>query len=397
MEKKIYLVGGAVRDMLLGEPQSDKDYVAVGYSAEEFAHLRQVGKDFPVFLLQDGSELALARTEKKIGAGYNGFEMHTKNVTLADDLKRRDLTINSIAYDATCQEFIDPFGGAEDLRKKILRHTSEAFVEDPLRVLRIARFRAKYGYEWKIHASTKLLIYSMRNELRSLQKERVYKEIEKVLVLGGTSIFFETLFELGVLDVIFPSLYALTTLKEGSVFHLEASVFEHTMAVLRHLADESPALKLTALYHDIAKPHCYRTYGNGANHEKVELVEPRIEIDMPSKIKKRVLFLIASHIKIAILDEMSANKVASFFESFKKDRTLLVDLLRFYRADNEGRITFEPKESLDEERILRTFEAIASYSPQEWIKTHEKPPSNEAIKQHVHAKNIAFVKELMRS
>lgn len=390
-EKKIYLVGGAVRDMLMGEPVKERDYVAVGYEPKEFVHLKQVGKDFPVFLREDGSELALARVERKTGIGYNGFTVETSNVTLEDDLKRRDLTINSIAFDEELGLYIDPYGGKNDIEKKILRHTSEAFAEDPLRVLRLARFRAKFGRGWKIYPATKVLVYQMRGELCSLQKDRVYREIEKVLALPDSHIFFETLFELGVLDALFPSIYALTTLKEGSIYHLEGSVFIHTMETLKNLQNASPLLKLTAIYHDIAKPHCYRTFGSSQGHENKELVESLMDIQIPAKLKTKILFLIQNHIKIALLKKMKPSKIATFFESFRRDREALLALLAFYDADNKGRITNEPTEELGIEAILDAFDAISSYSPKEWIDSAKTPPSAEAIKGHIHKVNIELV------
>jgi tRNA nucleotidyltransferase (CCA-adding enzyme) len=303
MEKKIYLVGGAVRDQLLELESYDKDYVAIGFEPSEFAHLEQVGKDFPIFLQQDGSELALARRERKTGKGYNGFAIETQKVSLEEDLLRRDLTINAMALDEVTQQIIDPYDGQKDLTKKVLRHTSNAFVEDPLRVLRLARFRAKFGYDWKIHPSTKVLVYTMRDELVYLEANRVWKEVEKVLTGNNSHIFFESLFELGVLEQIFPNVYQLTTLKEGSIYHLEESVFVHTMMILKELENESILLKLTALYHDIAKPYCYRHYGNAAGHEKIELVEPLIDMKIPKKLEQSMLILIKNHIKIALLDE----------------------------------------------------------------------------------------------
>ncbi|MEA2050743.1 MAG: polynucleotide adenylyltransferase [Campylobacterota bacterium] len=393
MKKKIYLVGGAVRDMLMDIPFSDKDYVAVGYKASDFDHLEKIGKDFPVFITKNNEELALARVEKKISKGYNGFETDTSNISLEDDLKRRDLTINSIAYDEQNSIFIDPYKGKDDIDNKILRHTSTAFVEDPIRVLRIARFRATFGYQWKIHHTTKVLIYNMKDELKTLQKDRVYKEIEKVLKLKNSDIFFQTLFELGVLDSIFSSIYSLTTLKEGSLYHMEDSCFIHTMMVLKNLSDCSAVLKLAALYHDIAKPICYRRYGNSSGHDKKEIIESLIDINIPTKLKKRVLFLIQNHIKIYILDEMKATKIASFFESFRKDKSLLEDLITLADADNQGRICEKTKQNLPKKKLLDIFEAISNYSPKKWIDQQNKEISSEAIKQHIHRYNISIVKK----
>jgi tRNA nucleotidyltransferase (CCA-adding enzyme) len=393
MEKKIYLVGGAVRDRLLGIKSQDKDYVGVGFTPEDFSDLELVGKDFPVFLQDDGSELALARLERKTGVGYNGFEASVENVTLEEDLKRRDLTINSIAYDEENDKYIDPYNGQGDIENKILRHTSDAFVEDPLRVLRLARFRARFGYEWQIDESTKQLVKSMKDELKHLQSDRVYKEIEKVMESNNSYIFFETLLELDVLDVLFPSIYTLTTCKENSKYHLEENVFTHTMMVLRELDDESILLKLTALYHDIAKPLTYEKYKNGAGHDRISLVEPLIDIKLPKKLQKRMLFLIQKHIRIMLINEMKPSTVATFFEKFRKDKTLLMDLLIFKEADSNGRITKEPKTSFDEDKVFKTFDAICSYSPKEWIDLQNERPKPDVIVQHIHKQNIGFVKK----
>ncbi|MBL6969859.1 MAG: polynucleotide adenylyltransferase [Campylobacterales bacterium] len=397
--KKIYLVGGAVRDKLLGYETSDKDYVAVGYTQDDFSYLKQVGKDFPVFITEDGDELALARTEKKVSTGYKGFSVDTEDITLRQDLERRDLTINSIAFDEELNIIIDPYGGQKDIEKKILRHTSQAFVEDPIRVLRLARLRARYGYEWKIYRDTKVLVYSMKDELKHLQPDRVYKEVSKVLELDNSHIFFETLFELGVLEDIFPSIYELTTLKEGSKYHLEANVFEHTMQMLKNISNGSPLQKLTAIYHDIAKPICYRTDGDSAGHEQRKLVLPLIDMQLPTKLTKRMLFLIENHIKIYILFTMKASKIATFFESFRKDRQLLIDLIIIANADNQGRIAIDTTENLDEELLLNIFDDIAQYSPKAWIDIQykkSKVPEPEVIKQHIHNYNIGIVKKYLK-
>jgi tRNA nucleotidyltransferase (CCA-adding enzyme) len=392
MDKKIYLVGGAVRDRLLGLEVQDKDYVAVGYEPSDFSHLEQVGKDFPVFLQEDGSELALARLERKTGVGYNGFEAEISNVSLEEDLKRRDLTINSIAYDERADRYIDFYNGKEDLEKKLLRHTSEAFVEDPLRVLRLARFRARFGQEWSIDNSTKELVKSMKQELKYLQSDRVYKEIEKVMEGKNSYIFFETLLELDVLDILFPSIYNLTKCHENSKYHIEDSVFVHTMMVMCELDNQSKLLKLTALYHDIAKPQCYEKYAKGIGHDRISFVEPLIDIKLPKKLQKRMLFLIQKHIKIMLIDKMKPATLATFFEKFKKDKALLEELLIFREADSNGRITEIQKEVLDEKKIFKTFDAICSYSPKEWIESQEQKPSNNSIIQHIHKQNISLVK-----
>ncbi|TLD81239.1 HD domain-containing protein [Helicobacter sp. MIT 11-5569] len=405
--KKIYLVGGAVRDALLGKPTKDKDYVAVGFSEEDFKHLPKVGKNFPVFLQKDGSQIALARREKKIQYGYNGFSTQTQQVSLYEDLKRRDLTLNAIALDETTQTYYDPFNGIKDLENKILRHISDAFCEDPLRVLRIARFRARFGIEWKIHPSTKILIYTMREELHHLEKNRVYQEVKMVLLDKDSYLFFETLFELGVLDVIFPHIYALTTLKEGNLHHLESSVFAHTMEVLKLVESQIVPLnfsknarlilKFAALYHDIAKPYCYRTFGNSSGHDDINLVLPLLDISLPNSIKKPMLILIQNHIKIYLLATMRASKCVAFFESFKRDSLLLSLQILLLFADRNGRTSLKPQhlDSNFKSTLLQTFDALNAYSPKEWIAQNK--PSKNAIKIHVLREKIKIIKQFLRS
>ncbi len=416
--KQICLVGGAVRDKLLCLPIKDRDYVAVGYSEKDFSHLSRAGKSFPVFLRQDGSQIALARREKKVSAGYNGFCVQTKQVSLQEDLKRRDLTINSIALDEAKGEYYDPFNGIQDLKNKILRHTSESFCEDPLRVLRIARFRARFGICWKIHPSTKVLIYQMRKELESLEPNRVYREVESAMQTPNTSLFFETLFELGVLDIIFPHLYALTTLKEGNLHHLEASVFAHTMEVLKiteSLAKTLQAtqqisnkqlliLKFAALYHDIAKPYCYRHFGNSSGHDKQEYILPALDIFIPKSIQKPMLQLIKNHTKIYKLDEMRPSKIIEFFDSFCRDKSLLNLQIALLFADRKGRIDLQdsttkskdsPYDSLSNQafrqRILQTFNALNAYSPKLWLESQKNLPNAQAIKAHILQEKIKIL------
>ena len=206
-----YLVGGAVRDTLLGIEPKDKDYVIVGASPEDVEALlaqgfQRVGADFPVFLHPEtGDEYALARIERKVGSGYNGFEAFTSpDLTIEDDLRRRDLTINAMALDLETNELVDPFGGQQDLHAGVLRHVSEAFAEDPLRVLRVARFKARYGF--KIDKDTLHLMAQLveSGELDHLTRERVWVEIEKLLLEKKDSIGgILTLHATGALDRLF--------------------------------------------------------------------------------------------------------------------------------------------------------------------------------------------------
>lgn len=207
---KTYLVGGAIRDELLGLPVTERDWVVVGSTPEEMLALgyQPVGKDFPVFLHpQTHEEYALARTERKTGKGYKGFVFHTDpNVSIEEDLKRRDLTINAIAKNDH-GTLIDPYHGQQDLKNKILRHVSEAFAEDPVRILRVARFAAKFP-DFRIDPTTQQLMRQMvhHGEVNALVKERVWQEMRRALHTTAPMRFFEVLNACGALALLFPSL-----------------------------------------------------------------------------------------------------------------------------------------------------------------------------------------------
>ena len=210
VELDVYLVGGAVRDRLLGYPVKERDWVVVGARPQQLLDLgyRQVGKDFPVFLHpKTGEEYALARTERKSGHGYTGFEVNSDPaVTLEEDLYRRDLTVNAIAEDARGQ-LIDPYGGQQDLQARVLRHVSAAFVEDPLRVLRVARFAARYaqlGFQIAPETLALMQQISVSGELQHLPSERVWQELERALAETSPQQFFITLIDCGALQVLFP-------------------------------------------------------------------------------------------------------------------------------------------------------------------------------------------------
>ncbi|AFC21636.1 tRNA nucleotidyltransferase [Cronobacter phage vB_CsaM_GAP32] len=207
---KKYIVGGFVRDKLLGLQPKDKDYVLVGAKPKDISYLesigyKQVGADFPVYLSPEGDEYALARIERKTGTGYDGFSVETQGVTLEQDLFRRDLTINAIAWDPITKTHIDPYKGKEDLKNKVLKHVSDAFKEDPLRVLRLARFAARYA-DFKVHKDTDSMVRQMvkNGEINHLTKERVYVEFEKAFSEQKPSIFLKYLKDIGALTVLLP-------------------------------------------------------------------------------------------------------------------------------------------------------------------------------------------------
>lgn len=258
---QVYLVGGAVRDALLGIEVYDRDWVVVGATPQAMLDkgFEQVGKDFPVFLHpQTHEEYALARTERKQGSGYHGFEVFADpSVTLEDDLIRRDLTINAMARSED-GEIIDPYGGQKDLQARILRHVSPAFSEDPLRVLRVARFAAKLApFGFVLAEETRQLMSEMTasGELAELTPERVWQEVVKVLNSPQPSRFFEALDAVGATGVLFPELDALHGVTQPEKHHPEGDVWIHTMMVLESACQLSDDLsvRFAALVHDLGK------------------------------------------------------------------------------------------------------------------------------------------------
>ena len=258
---QVYLVGGAVRDHLLGHPYHEKDYVVVGATPEQLLAqgFQPVGKDFPVFLHPETKdEYALARTERKSGHGYHGFEFHTApSVTLEQDLVRRDLTINAMAMDKDGNVY-DPYGGQQDLCNKVLRHVSNAFVEDPLRVLRIARFAARYhALGFVIAPETLLLMQELAEsgELDALTPERVWKETSRALMEAHADVYFETLRACGALKVLFPELDALFGIPQRPEYHPEIDCGVHTMMSLQQAcrANYSLDVRFAVLLHDLGK------------------------------------------------------------------------------------------------------------------------------------------------
>ncbi|MCP4272670.1 MAG: multifunctional CCA addition/repair protein [Gammaproteobacteria bacterium] len=259
--RKYYLVGGAVRDGLLDYPYSEKDWVVTGVCEKEMLNdgFKKVGKDFPVFLHPETKEeYALARTERKSGHGYHGFEVNAEpSVTLEDDLSRRDLTINAMALDENDQ-LIDPFNGSTDLKNKKLRHISPAFAEDPVRVLRVARFAARYHHlGFSIADETITLMQQMvtEGEVEHLVAERVWQEMHKALTEKNPQVFISVLREIGALKVIMPEIDVLFGIPNPIQWHPEIDTGIHSLMVLKQAAKltELPLVRFAALCHDLGK------------------------------------------------------------------------------------------------------------------------------------------------
>ncbi len=255
---KIYRVGGAVRDELLGRVSADRDYVVVGATPEEMiaGGFRPVGRDFPVFIHpESGEEYALARTERKSGRGYHGFIFHVApDVTLEEDLGRRDLTINAMARHPD-GSLIDPYGGERDLRAGTLRHVSAAFAEDPLRVLRVARFAARFGFEVAPETEAMMRAISAGGELATLTPERVWQELSRALMEPYPSRFFAVLRRCGALKLLLPEIDALFGVPQPVAHHPEIDTGVHVMQALDYAAAVGDALpvRYAVLLHDLGK------------------------------------------------------------------------------------------------------------------------------------------------
>jgi len=258
---EVYLVGGAVRDELLGLPVKERDWVVTGAVPEDLERLgyRAVGRDFPVFLHPETKEEhALARTERKVGRGYRGFEVHfAPDVTLEDDLRRRDLTINAMARDAA-GNLVDPYGGQADLEARVLRHVSGAFAEDPVRILRVARFAARYApLEFKVAPETTALMRQMveSGEVDALVPERVWQETAKALSEPRPDAFLSVLRDCGALARIYPELDALWGVPQPAKWHPEIDTGVHMLLVMQAAAKltDNPRVRFAALMHDLGK------------------------------------------------------------------------------------------------------------------------------------------------
>ncbi|MGQ0384963.1 MAG: multifunctional CCA addition/repair protein [Gammaproteobacteria bacterium] len=258
---KVYLVGGAVRDELLGRPAAERDWVVVGATPDEMrvAGYRQVGKDFPVFLHPEtGEEYALARTERKTGPGYHGFEMRfSPDVTLEEDLRRRDLTINAMARDAA-GTLVDPCGGRRDLESRTLRHVSEAFGEDPVRILRVARFLARFeplGFSVAPETLSRMRAMVASGEADALVAERVWQETDRALAEPAPEAWLRLMRDCGALARVLPELDALYGVPQPERWHPEIDTGLHVELVLSVAAELSPLarVRFAALMHDLGK------------------------------------------------------------------------------------------------------------------------------------------------
>ena len=371
---KVYLVGGAVRDMLMGKIPHDKDYVVVGSTVDEMLAkgFKQVGKDFPVFLNENREEYALARKERKIGDNHTDFEFDfDPSVTLKEDLLRRDFTCNAIASihtetpfesgDSIESEdnFYDPFDGYRDIRNKLLRAVRpETFVEDPLRVFRAARFSAQLDFE--VEPLTKRLCWKMAQEgmLKHLSAERVWKELEKALQPGYASHkFFELLLEIHALDDWFPEFVDLANAKEQKKFHWSENSFKHTMIALRRVQKCSPVVKFAIAVHDLGKgntPEDILPKHIGHDLRGLNLIDALCDrLKAPNEYREFAKTFCKNHMRCHKMCQMKLAKqydlVRCLSDNFK-NKKLLEDFLTCAYADTFGEEV--PSEYNDDDKFF---------------------------------------------
>ena len=373
---QIYLVGGAVRDKLLGVEPRDRDWIVVGATPEEMIArgYKPVGKDFPVFIHPDsGEEYALARTERKTAPGYHGFEFHADpSVTLEEDLRRRDLTINAIAMDSD-GNLIDPFNGQEDLRNGRLRHVSPAFSEDPVRILRVARYAARYAH-WGFHVAhgTHALMKQMveNGEVDALVAERVWQEMENALGEQTPSRFFEVLRNCGALARILPELEQLFGVPQPKHHHPEEDTGIHTMMVLDQAArlTSNTRVRFAALVHDLGKGTTPREEWPkhiAHEHRGVALVDALCDrLRIPNDYRELAQIVTRYHGVYHRAEELRASTLHDTLEAvdaFRRPERFELFLLAC-EADSRGRTGFEEQQFAQPALLREALQAAAQVS-----------------------------------
>ncbi len=374
---KIYQVGGCVRDALLGLPIKDRDWVVVGATPEEMRAqgFMAVGKDFPVFLHpQTKEEYALARTERKTAPGYSGFAFHaTPDVTLEEDLLRRDLTINAMAQD-TDGSLVDPYNGQADLQQRLLRHVSPAFAEDPVRVLRIARFAARFApLGFRIAPATLTLMQQMvsNGEVNALVPERVWQETERALGEQSPEVFIQSLRDCGALQIIFPEIDALFGVPQPAQYHPEIDTGIHTLLVLQQAVRLSadPQVRFAALLHDLGKgitprdmwPHHYEHEAKG-----VPLVKALCDrLKVPRDYRDLAVMVAQYHLHYHRIKELRPGTVLETLQAldaFRRPQRFEA-FLSACDADSRGRPGYEDRPPVKAELFRRYQQAAAAIKP----------------------------------
>lgn len=410
---KTYLVGGAIRDQLLGQEVVDRDWVVVGATPAQMIDLgyEPVGKDFPVFInKQTGEEYALARTERKTAKGYQGFQFNTaEDITLQQDLQRRDITINAMAQDAD-GNLIDPYHGQRDLENGIIRHVSEAFAEDPVRLLRVARFAARFKFS--IAKETKLLLESMvkNGEVDALTPERVWAEMAKALCTNAPQIFFQTLRDCGALARVLPEIDGLFGVPQTATYHPEIDSGIHTMMVMQQIATLSsdPTVRFAALVHDLGKavtPDDVLPSHTGHEQLGLPLVKQLCErLRIPKKYQTLALAVTEYHLHMHRMAELRAATVLTMLEKTRSlnDDQRAKQIALCCIADARGRAGLENRDYPQADLFL-AFQQAAKGVDTSTIAANisQQPGSSEnqgtRIQEAIRQARISAIRRVQRS
>lgn len=401
---KTYLVGGAVRDGLLNLPLKDKDWVVVGASPQQMldAGYEQVGRDFPVFLHPSShEEYALARTERKSGSGYTGFVCYAApDVTLEQDLARRDLTINAIAQDAD-GNYYDPYRGREDLKLRLLRHVSAAFNEDPLRVLRVARFAARFAHlNFRVADETMALMRAMAasGELAHLTAERVWKETESALLTRNPQVYFQVLRDCGALAVLFPELDNLYGVPAPAKWHPEIDTGVHALMTLAMAAQLSPELdiRFATLFHDVGKgltpPEKWPSH-HGHGPAGVPLVAALCErLRVPNAVRDLALLVTEFHDLVHTVENQPAATLIALFDRVdawrKPQRVEQIAITS--EADARGRTGFESNPYPQGDYLRTAWRVAQSVSTKEVVEAGFK---GSEVREELTRRRVAALEE----
>ncbi|MDI9221304.1 multifunctional CCA addition/repair protein [Pantoea sp. EA-12] len=401
---KTFLVGGAVRDALLRLPVKDRDWVVVGATPENMLEqgYQQVGRDFPVFLHpRSREEYALARTERKSGNGYTGFvTQFAPDVTLEQDLQRRDLTINAIAQ-ADDGALIDPYNGQQDLAHRTLRHVSAAFNEDPLRVLRVARFAARFAHlNFRVADETQLLMREMAEsgELAHLTAERVWKETEKALLTRNPQVYFQVLRDCGALQVLFPELDNLYGIPAPIKWHPEIDTGVHALMTLTMSAALSDELdvRFATLFHDVGKaltpPEKWPSH-HGHGLAGVPLVEALCQrLRVPNQVRDLALIVTEFHDVVHTIERQSAASLIALFDRIdawrKPDRVEKMALTS--EADARGRAGLESMAYPQGDYLRQAFALAQAVPTKEVVAAGFKGP---AVREELTRRRVMAVQE----
>ena len=402
---QVYLVGGAVRDRLLGRAVKERDWVVVGALPEDLERegYVPVGREFPVFLHpRTHEEYALARLARTVAPGYRGFTTRfSPDVTLEEDLRRRDLTINAMAQSPT-GEIVDPYGGRRDLEARLLRHVSEAFVEDPVRVLRVARFAARYAQlDFRVAEETLALMRRMSGsgERAALVPERVWQETERALGEPRPEVFFETLRDCGALAAIFPELAALYGVPQPPRWHPEIDTGVHVMLALRRAADcgFSAVARFAVLMHDLGKactPH--ERWPSHPGHEEagVPLIGGLCErLKVPNAYRELAVLTARHHAQVHRALELRAATVLKLLEAtdaFRRPERF-EELLCACEADARGRAGLEAQPYPQRDHLRRARAVAAAVTLEESERAGLAGP---AIGQRIREQRIAAIQAL---